>query len=340
MQKNLILIGLIVVTLLSGCAKKKNSGRIPTIPVRTVIAHLEKDRNEYGYVGVVEEERSSAMSFAVAGTVKMTYAEEGQRVSKGELLARLDTVNLSSAYYAAKAQLSQAEDAMRRVQKLYDSQSIPEIKYIDVQTQLEKARSMEAIARKNLADSRLVAPFSGVIGNKSAESGENVLPNQPVYMLLKIEDVKIKVAVPEKEIADILKNQRARISVPALHDASYEGIIEERGIVADPVSHSYTVRIRVHNPASELLPGMVCSVSVVGDNLREALFVVPSQCVQTSADKRFVWCIVNGQAVRRDVETGKFTPYGVEILSGLHEGEEIVTEGYQSLYEGATLKIL
>lgn len=88
------------------------------------------------------------MSFAVAGTVKMTYAEEGQRVSKGELLARLDTVNLSSAYYAAKAQLSQAEDAMRRVQKLYDSQSIPEIKYIDVQTQLEKARSMEAIARK------------------------------------------------------------------------------------------------------------------------------------------------------------------------------------------------
>ena len=329
MQKNLILIGLIVVTLLSGCAKKKNSGRIPTIPVRTVIAHLEKDRNEYGYVGVVEEERSSAMSFAVAGTV-----------SKGELLARLDTVNLSSAYYAAKAQLSQAEDAMRRVQKLYDSQSIPEIKYIDVQTQLEKARSMEAIARKNLADSRLVAPFSGVIGNKSAESGENVLPNQPVYTLLKIEDVKIKVAVPEKEIADILKNQRARISVPALHDASYEGIIEERGIVADPVSHSYTVRIRVHNPASELLPGMVCSVSVVGDNLREALFVVPSQCVQTSADKRFVWCIVNGQAVRRDVETGKFTPYGVEILSGLHEGEEIVTEGYQSLYEGATLKIL
>ena len=197
MQKNLILIGLIVVTLLSGCAKKKNSGRIPTIPVRTVIAHLEKDRNEYGYVGVVEEERSSAMSFAVAGTVKMTYAEEGQRVSKGELLARLDTVNLSSAYYAAKAQLSQAEDAMRRVQKLYDSQSIPEIKYIDVQTQLEKARSMEAIARKNLADSRLVAPFSGVIGNKSAESGENVLPNQPVYTLLKIEDVKIKVAVPE-----------------------------------------------------------------------------------------------------------------------------------------------
>lgn len=340
MQKKLILTGLIVTMLLSSCVKKKNSERIPSIPVRTFIADLEKGGNKYEYVGIVEEERSSIMSFTVSGTVKTMYAEEGQRVNKGELLAQLDTANLSNAYHAAKAQLSQAEDAMGRIQKLYDNQSVPEIKYIDVQTQLAKAQSMEAIARKNLADSRLAAPFSGVIGKKSAESGENVLPNQPVYTLLKIEDVKIKVAVPEKEIADILKNQQVRINVPALRDASYEGVIEERGIVADPVSHSYTVRIRVHNPASELLPGMVCSVSVAGGNLREAMFVVPSQCVQTSAGKRFVWCIVNGQAVRREVETGKFTPHGVEILSGLQGGEEIVKEGYQSLYDGATLKIL
>lgn len=340
MQKNLILIGLLVVTLLSGCAKKKNSESIPVIPVRTIIADLEKYRNKYEYVGIVEEERSSVMSFTVSGTVKMMYAEEGQRVSKGELLARLDTANLSNAYNAAKAQLSQAEDAMRRIQKLYDNQSVPEIKYIDIQTQLEKAKSVEAIARKNLSDSRLIAPFSGVIGKKSAESGENVLPGQPIYTLLKIEDVKIKVSVPEKEIADILKNQRTQIEVPALRDVSYEGMIEERGVVADPISHSYTVRIRVHNPASELLPGMVCKVSVAADNSRKVMFVVPSQCVQTSADKRFVWCIVNGQAVRRNVETGKFTPHGVEILSGLQGGEEIVTEGYQSLYDGATLKIL
>lgn len=340
MQKKLILTGLIIAALLSGCAKKKTSERIPSIPVRTVIADLEKGRNKYEYVGVVEEERSSAMSFTVAGTVKMMYAEEGQRVNKGELLARLDTANLSNAYHAAKAQLSQAEDAMKRIQKLYDNQSVPEIKYIDIQTQLEKARSMEAIARKNLSDSRLTAPFSGIIGKKSAESGENVLPGQPVYTLLKIEDVKIKVSVPEKEIADILKNQQTQVEIPALHDASYEGMIEERGVVADPISHSYTVRVRVHNPASELLPGMVCKVSVATDNSKEAMFIVPSQCVQTSADKQFVWCIVNGQAVRRSVETGKFTPHGVEILSGLQGGEEIVTEGYQSLYDGATLKIL
>lgn len=340
MYKKLILTGLIVVSLLSGCVEKKKSTEIPAIPVRTTIVDLDKNENEYEYVGIIEEERSSAISFTVAGTVKTMYGEEGQRVKKGELLAELDTANLSSAYAAAKAQLSQAEDAMQRIQQLYDNQSIPEIKYIDVQTQLEKARSTEAIAKKNLMDSRLIAPFDGIIGKKSTESGENVLPNQPVYTLLKIDDIKVKVSIPEKEIADILQNQRAQIRIPALKDALYDGIIEERGIVADPVSHSYTVRIRVHNPATKMLPGMVCKVSVFAESTRHAMFVISSQCVQTLADKRFVWCIVDGQAVRLYVKTGKFTPNGVEILSGLQGGEEIVVEGYQSLYEGATLKIL
>lgn len=340
MCKILILIELFLVMFLSGCVRKKSPAVIPAIPVRTVIADLEKEVNEHDYVGIVEEERLSVMSFMVAGTVEMMYAEEGQHVSKGELIAKLDTVSLANAYNAAKAQLAQAEDAMRRIQQLYDNQSVPEIKYVDIRTQLEKARSMEAIAKKNLADSRLTAPFSGIIGKKSVESGENVLPTQPVYTLLNIEDVKIKISVPEKEIARILQNQQAQIRIPALKDASYEGKIEERGVVADPVSHSYIVRIRIHNSATEILPGMVCKVSVMADSIRRMMFVLPSQCVQTWAGERFVWCIADGQAVRQYVKTGKFTPHGVEILSGLQGGEEIVTEGYQSLYEGATLKIL
>ena len=209
MYKKLILTGLIVVSLLSGCVEKKKSTEIPAIPVRTTIVDLNKNENEYEYVGIIEEERSSAISFTVAGTVKTMYGEEGQRVKKGKLLAELDTANLSSAYAAAKAQLSQAEDAMQRIQQLYDNQSIPEIKYIDVQTQLEKARSTEAIAKKNLMDSRLIAPFNGIIGKKSTESGENVLPNQPVYTLLKIDDIKVKVSILKKKLLIFCKiNER------------------------------------------------------------------------------------------------------------------------------------
>lgn len=340
MCKKLILFGLSITILLTGCMEEKKRVKALAIPVRTIIADLEKKECARDYVGVVKEEQTSAISFTVSGTIKTMYVEEGQRVSKGELLAELDTTNLANAYAATKAQLLQAEDAMRRIQQLYDSQSIPEIKFIDIKTQLEKARSAEAIAKKRLADSRLTAPFSGIIGKKNAESGENVLPNQAVYTLLKIEDVKIKISVPEKEIADILRNQQALIRVPALKDAPYSGKIEERGIMADPISHSYNVYIRVHNNATRMLPGMVCKVSVSTNVAQQETFVIPTQCVQTYGDKRFVWHIVDGKAERLYINTGKFTPNGVEVLSGLQGGENIITEGYQNLYDGATLKIL
>lgn len=341
MSKNLIIIYLFgMLLILSGCAGKKGPDKASTVPVGTTIAYPDKNRTQQEYVGVVEEERASVISFPVVGTINAMYAIEGQRVRSGELLAELNTSNLESTYAAAKAQLSQAEDAMRRVQMMYDNKSVAEIKYVEMQTQLEKARSMEAIARKNLQDSRLTAPFSGVIGQKSVESGENVLPNQPVYTLLKIEDVKIKVSVPEKEIRSILKNQQATLSVPALDDAAYEGTIEETGVLADPVSHSYTVRIRVKNPEGELLPGMVCNVTVDMAANTDPTVILPSKCVQKSGGHTFVWCVVEGKPVRYAVKAGKLTARGVEIISGLKGGEEIVTEGYQSIYEGATLKIL
>ena len=165
MFKKLISIYLLgTLLILSGCAGKKSSEKPQTVPVRTQITYLDKNSTMQKYVGVVEEERASVISFLVAGVVDAMYAVEGQHVGKGALLAELNTSNLTSTYIAAKAQLSQAEDAMQRIQMMYDSKSVAEIKYVEVQTQLEKARSMEAIAKKNLTDSRLTAPFSGVIG--------------------------------------------------------------------------------------------------------------------------------------------------------------------------------
>lgn len=340
MTKRLTIIYFIsVLFILNGCVGKKKSENVQAIPVRTLITYLDKNRSVQKYVGVVEEERTSVISFPVAGIVDAMYAVEGQHINKGALLAELDTSNLASAYVAAKAQLTQAEDAMRRVQMMYDSKSVAEIKYVEVQTQLEKARSMEAIAKKNLTDSRLKAPFSGVIGKKSVESGENVLPNQPVYTLLKIDDVKVKVAIPEKEIRTILKEQHATLSVPALDDAVYEGVIEETGVMADPISHSYTVRIRVANPDGTLLPGMVCNARIepaADDNGKS--IVLPSKCVQRNGAETFVWLVVNDAPVRRKVQVGRIFPSGVEIISGLESGEEVVTDGYQHIYEGAMIK--
>lgn len=339
MYKKLFLAGLLATVLFPSCTRKKVSESVPVIPVKCLSVVQKAECEKYDYVGVIEEELSSNLSFSVAGTIEMTYVDEGQYVEKGQLLAILDTTNLNSSYNAARAQLLQAEDAMRRIQQLYDNQSVPETKYIDIRTQLEKARSLEAIAGKNLSNSRLTAPFKGIIGKKSVENGENVMLNQSVYTLFKIENVKVKISIPEREIAKVLKNQQALIYVPALEGSTYKGKVEERGIVADPISHSYTVRIKVVNTSTKLLPGMVCRVSIMGNDQQKAMLAIPSQCIQSSDNRQFVWRMENGKAKRSYIETGRFTSDGVEVISGLKEGEEIIVEGYQGLYDGVKIKV-
>lgn len=327
-------------TLAAGCSSGPGgTGTERTVPVKTMIV-TSGERGVAGreYVGTVEEESATALSFPVQGTVTALTAGEGQRVLAGQVLARLDERNLQSVYNSAQATLVQAEDAMKRLQMLYDNGSLPEIKYVEAQTKLEQARSMEQVARKNLDDSRLTSPFAGVIGKRAVEAGENVMPGQSVYTLLKTDIVKVKIPVPENEIAGIGRDQLAQITVAALGGRSYSGTVKEKGVTANPVSHTYEVRIPLPNPGGELMPGMVCRVTLEGDSSARAI-VLPNRAVQvTGRGERFVWCVRDGKAAMIPVTVGVLTEGGVAITGGLTAGEEVITDGYQKVSEG--MKVL
>lgn len=119
----------------------------------------ETGRSSSRYSGTVEEENGTILSFAAAGTVEGVFFKEGQRVSKGQLLATLNSTQARNLYDAAKASLAQATDACRRMKELHDKGSLPDIKWVDAQTALDQARSAERVAAKSLADCRLYAPF-------------------------------------------------------------------------------------------------------------------------------------------------------------------------------------
>lgn len=327
-------------TLAAGCSSGPGgTGTERTVPVKTMIV-TSGERGVAGreYVGTVEEESATALSFPVQGTVTALTAGEGQRVLAGQVLARLDERNLQSVYNSAQATLVQAEDAMKRLQMLYDNGSLPEIKYVEAQTKLEQARSMEQVARKNLDDSRLTSPFAGVIGKRAVEAGENVMPGQSVYTLLKTDIVKVKIPVPENEIAGIGRDQAAQITVAALGGRSYSGTVKEKGVTANPVSHTYEVRIPLPNPGGELMPGMVCRVTLEADSAAQAI-MLPNRAVQvTGRGDRFVWCVRDGKAAMIPVTVGALTEGGVAITGGLTAGEEVITDGYQKVSEG--MKVL
>lgn len=336
MKRNYLIMAMLLPLLFAGCGTREEKQPVSSLPIKVKIQKVIPVAPEHtdGYSGTVEEDNTTSLSFAVAGTVKTMNVSLGQHVAAGQLIATLDRTSMQSAYDAAQASFKQAEDAYRRMQELHAKGSLPEIKWVEVQSKLQQARSVAEMAEKNLDDCSLYAPYGGVISRKDVEVGQNVLPGVSVVGLVSVKQLKVKISVPETEIADIALNREAVITVPALNNSRFIGKVVEKGIVANPLSRSYDVKIRVTDTDGRLLPGMVTRVALSSSNNR-AIIVIPAHIVQLDEQNRsFVWMNQDGIARKRVVSIGGYTSAGIWISSGLKEGEEIITEGRQKVCEG------
>ena len=305
--------------LAAGCSSPKKNRTVDPLRVETIVAAPSADVGAAVYVGAIEEESSAALSFPVAGTVARTFADEGRRVGKGHLLAELDPTSARRTFEAAEAALNQAKDACARLKQLYDAESLPEIKWVEAQTRLRQAEAAFGIAKKNLEDCSLYAPFSGVVGQRRISAGETALPGVPVLTLLEVGRVKVRFSVPELEIARLGADSRIGVGVA----------------VANPAAHTYDVRATLDNAAGELLPGMVCRVTVSPAESAEEI-AVPLRAVQQAGDgSRFVWTVRGDSAVRTAVTTGRLVNNGIVLTGGVAAGDRIVVDGMQKIGEGS-----
>ena len=326
---------LAVLLFATACSSRQPLRTVEPLRVGTIVAEPSDDAVSAVYVGTVAARRSVALSFPLGGTLAAVHTDEGRRVRKGDLLAELDPASARQTYEAARAALEQAQDAYARMEQLHDAQSLPEIKWIEIRTRLRQAESACELARKNLDDCRLLAPFDGVVGKRPGEVGETVLPGAAVLTLLDAANPEVRFAVPEQEIARIGSGSRIRFSVAALGDRTFEAGAPEKGIEADPVAHTYDVRAAVCNPDGELLPGMVCRVTVTAAKAASEI-VLPVSAVRQSGDgQRFVWKVVGDSVVRTPVTVGRFVASGVTVASGVADGDRIVTEGVQKIGAGS-----
>lgn len=327
--------------MLSACNAENNKGQAADEAVRVEVTQVKtatSDRTSR-YSGTVEEESGTLLSFAVGGTVSRVLVDEGDRVGKGQLIATLDTEQLTHNHASAQAALAQAEDAYRRMEELHGKGSLPEIKWVEAQTALQRARASEQMARKQLADCRLYAPFSGVISKKFAEKGQNVGAGTQIAKLVAVGRMKVKISVPESEIAQISIGQKADVTIEALGGASMQATVTEKGVAADPLSRSYDVKLSLPKADRKLLPGMVADVALRGGNASMAC-ILPAHIVQIDENNNeFVWLAVGGKAVKRIVTVGGFTADGVTVTGGLADGDMVITAGAQKVSEGMRVEI-
>ena len=332
------IIGLLTILMVCGCSEKKENGvKAPTRVMTEVVNGQSPVVNGQSYVGMVEEHEAPAVSFTGMGVIKRMLVNEGQSVGRGQLIAEMDDTQARNLLSGAEAAMTQANDAFERYKMLHDNGSLPEVQWVEIQSKVAQAKSQLEVAKKNLADCRLTAPVSGIIGKKLVGAGETALPSQAVVTILDINSVKVKVAIPEAEISGISSNTSSVIMVEAI-GRRFEGGRIEKGVVADALTHTYDVRINVPNGGRKLLPGMVASVQfVAGPQQHAGLPMLPITAIQKKSDgSLFVWTVDKDSTVRRTpVDTGFTSGNRIAITSGIEDGQRVVTEGYQKLSEGS-----
>ena len=335
-QKKIILF--IALVILTSCHRNKDK-EVLIIPVEIKEINLQTDTLYQNYIGKIEEEYASSLSFSVPGNIEEVYVNEGEYVNKGKLLATLNKENLQSTHDAALASLKQAEDAYQRLNQLHEKGSIPEIQWIEMLTNLEKARSTEKIAKKNLSEGNLYAPYNGVIGKKNVEKGMFVLPTMYAFTLLSTKNIVVKVPIPENIISSIHAGQKAKVSVAALNNQHFEGKVDMKGILANPISHSYDISIPLQNNNKQLMPGMICNVQFISEDTTKVV-ILPVQAVKLShTGEQYVWLAENDKATKRIVKTGALTDFGIVIQEGLHQNDKVIIKGYQKVSEGTQITI-
>jgi RND family efflux transporter MFP subunit len=310
------------------------------VAVRTANVSLSEKSYVLRYSGTIEASQTIPLTFQSAGTIQKIYVETGDAVEKGQLLATVENTDMQNIYNASLAKYEQAQDAYNRLKSVHDQGSLPEIKWVEMETNLQQAKSTLEISRNNLEKCNMRAPVHGIVGRRNIEPGQSALGTAlaPVE-LVRIESVYVKVSVPENEISKITKGLKATFSVSALDGKTFEGIVTNVSPVAETISRTYPVKITVKNPEFELKPGMVCDATLSLERASASL-IAPYKAVSKDSDgMSYVYVVTeDGRRARKQIiTTGPYRESGIEVTAGLSLNQKIVVEGKEKLSENSLI---
>ncbi len=346
-MKRIIIASLVATAfLLNGCAPQEesqleNEATQKLEPVRTITLDYQTIKRSVEYTSSLIAFEEIHMAPAAPGRIKSIPVEIGNRMAKGDLLVQMDPTQLVQA----EVQLHTLEKDFQRLDTLRKVGSIPQQQFDQMKAQLDIARANVAFLKDN---TRLFAPFSGVISGKYFESGEiySGAPNpligkSAIVSLVQINKLKTIVAVSEKYFPQLKTGTAVVIHVGIFPDKSFAGKVIRIHPVIDPASRTFNVEIVLDNSEDLLRPGMFSRVAFDLEEI-EAL-VLPAQAVlklQGSND-RYLFIEENGLARRISVRTGDRYDDMVEVISDeLKPGQRVVISGQARLIEGMQLQIL
>ena len=267
------------------------------------------------------------------GKLNRVYVKEGQSVKKGTLLAKVDDAGLQEQLDQIKLQLDLAETTFERTQRLWNQKIGSEIMFLEAKTRYEAQKKQLDQMKRQLAKTKIYAPFNGTIDQVFSNEGANVAPGvTPIMMIVNLNSMYVEADIPENYLTSVTKGSKALVEIPVLGQ-SQNTVIRQTGSYIQPSNRTFRIEAALENPTKEIKPNLNAKLSVI-DYTNSTALMIPRRIVRSNAQgQNYVFVLANPEeenqfvASQQFVELGKTKNEMIEITKGISEGELLIDEG-------------
>jgi len=290
-------------------------------------------------VGYLEAYSEINIAAETQGKIISMNAEPGQVKVKGEAIATVDNKLKQLAVQTANVSVSKLKKDLERYENLYKGGTVTEQQLNDVQNSYDNAEIQLEQAQKQLADATIKSPINGIITKKITEKGDYINTGNPIATIIDVTRLKVKLKVSETNVYLLKTGDKAIITTDVYQGVTFEGKISFISPKGDE-THNYPVEIEiVNNTKHPLKSGTFVNVTINLPSNTEALYI-PRESLQGSINDAKVYVAQDGKAVFRDIVAGSGNNKYIRVISGLKNGEKVITTGQVNLSDGKAIKII
>ena len=297
------------------------------------------------FQGSLDTDQNVVIYPELPGLLKNIYVKQGEKVKKGQIIAKISDNGLTDQLEQLKLQRNLAKTTFERQQKLWDQKIGSEIQYLQAKTNFKSLEKKISQMRDQEGKTRILAPFDGTIDDVIADIGSNLAPGlTPILRIINIEQMKVSAEIPEIHIPYIKQNKNVKIYVPIL-DKQILGKISSVGNFINPNNRSFSIEIKLLNKSNELKPNMTVSLEINDYQNKKAILVPSKDILEDEEGNFYVYKLVidsneNYKSNKVMIQKGKSYNNMTEIKSGLKENDLIINDGLRQVEDGQIVKVI
>lgn len=292
-------------------------------------------------IGTAQARESIVLTPKVADTIRRIRFESGDRVRAGQVLVEMSSVEQAADLAEVNASNAAAQEDLRRYQELYDRGFASQARLDTVRAAADAAQARANAGGSRIADRTIRAPFAGVVGLRTASPGQYMRPGDQIGTLDDVSEIKLDFTVTETQLSRVVAGVELVARTAAYPDRTFTGNIANVDSRVDPNTRTVRVRAILPNADGTLRPGMLMTVDV-RSNPRQAL-AIPEIAILDQIDGAFVYRVVTQEGAQTvellQIRTGQRSGGMAEVLEGLNAGDQVITEGVQSVRPGQPVQL-